>query len=338
VPASLTLLPLSGLDLDVSLFERLAEGGRLPVATLEEQRRMRPAISDLIRATVYPNLRDHPRTHVYPPLRGLASSLFFLDLAHPEGEPGGRGGGGDDRSKFNAYEAEYIVCLARHMLLQGYRPGAVGWRRLRGLARRPWLRVFGRLGQGPTPAFVPRCCCPQRTSSSWSPTPASCTACATCWHASTCACWSRTATASSSSAPGWRVRSARARDSLAAGQSRLRIVLDGPCSPMPCGPVDEDGDDEGSEEGSEPGAGGAGGGVALLPPGAPEAVAAAAPASPGSPQAGGRRSASGSGSGTTRPGGAPGLPAGGGLPAGSRVVSLREGIRVATVDNFQVGR
>lgn len=45
-----------GYDLDRSLFERLVRQG-FPVATLEQQRRMRPCISSLIRETIYPSLK-----------------------------------------------------------------------------------------------------------------------------------------------------------------------------------------------------------------------------------------------------------------------------------------
>ena len=45
-----------GYDLDVSFFERLVVQGH-PVATLQQQRRMRPSISSLIRNTIYPNLQ-----------------------------------------------------------------------------------------------------------------------------------------------------------------------------------------------------------------------------------------------------------------------------------------
>ena len=55
-----------GYNLDCSLFERLVEGG-FPVATLEEQRRMRPSIACLIRDTIYPNLRVDPCPITLPP-------------------------------------------------------------------------------------------------------------------------------------------------------------------------------------------------------------------------------------------------------------------------------
>ncbi|EFJ49576.1 hypothetical protein VOLCADRAFT_89933 [Volvox carteri f. nagariensis] len=127
-----------GLDLDVSLFERLVRGGGGPggaaggpggaaapaaiqIATLLQQRRMRPQISQLIRVPIYPELQDHPRVLSYPAVRGLASSVFFVDHDHPES--GGGGASGEDRSKNNEWEALFVVALARHLLLQGYKPG-----------------------------------------------------------------------------------------------------------------------------------------------------------------------------------------------------------------------
>ena len=43
-------------DLDMSLFERLVKQGH-PVATLQQQRRMRPSISSLVCDTIYPHLQ-----------------------------------------------------------------------------------------------------------------------------------------------------------------------------------------------------------------------------------------------------------------------------------------
>ncbi len=90
-----------------------------------------PPFRRLIRSTLYPRLRDHPSVCRYPPVRGLAlpggHGVCFLDHDHPEG------GGGEDRSKYNTWEAEFVVALARHMLLQGYAPG--GWGAGRGWGR-----------------------------------------------------------------------------------------------------------------------------------------------------------------------------------------------------------
>lgn len=46
-----------GYNLDLSLFERLVRQRSFPVHSLAEQHRMRPAISALIRDTIYPQLR-----------------------------------------------------------------------------------------------------------------------------------------------------------------------------------------------------------------------------------------------------------------------------------------
>lgn len=57
-----------GYDLDRSLFERLVRQG-FRVATLEQQRRMRPSISRLIRNTIYPSLQVSPVNLLPPPFR-----------------------------------------------------------------------------------------------------------------------------------------------------------------------------------------------------------------------------------------------------------------------------
>jgi len=99
---------------DQSLMERLASSG-LSMSQLNVQRRMRPDISALIRYlifdvlyayrlklprhTLYKDLQDHEHVMCYPPVRGIAHNLFFIDHSHPE-----RGGGDDAVSKYNEYE------------------------------------------------------------------------------------------------------------------------------------------------------------------------------------------------------------------------------------------
>ncbi|GJP50064.1 hypothetical protein CLOM_g9208 [Closterium sp. NIES-68] len=111
-----------GFDLDVSLFERLALSKQIPVFTLATQRRMRPEIADLIRSTIYPDLRDHPFVEGYPDVRGMASNLHFWDHESPES-------GGDDlsegKSKSNVGEAALVVGLATYLLQQGYAGGEI---------------------------------------------------------------------------------------------------------------------------------------------------------------------------------------------------------------------
>lgn len=49
----------------------------------------------------------------YPPVRGMASSLFFWSHDHPEG-----GAADESKSKYNDEEAKMAVRLAKHLLLQ----------------------------------------------------------------------------------------------------------------------------------------------------------------------------------------------------------------------------
>lgn len=125
-------------NLDESLFERLAnssfgdcntsggeEGGRgkFPIAQLDHQRRMHPAISTLIRETLYPRLRDHPDTTLYPEIPGMKRRLFWFDHRKTEdaGDPGE-----PMQSKTNTWEAKMVTGLVRHLCRQGkYKPGEI---------------------------------------------------------------------------------------------------------------------------------------------------------------------------------------------------------------------
>jgi hypothetical protein len=89
---------------------------------LEEQWRMRPQISQLIRATIYPSLRDHARVSAYPHVPGMLRDVFFLDHDHPEG------GAEEGSSKRNEWEARFVVALARHLTLQVGRGRRTGGR------------------------------------------------------------------------------------------------------------------------------------------------------------------------------------------------------------------
>jgi superfamily I DNA and/or RNA helicase len=145
-----------GFNLDVSLFERLAnlppqpgagdatadiaqaaawpaaagpQRRPLQVVTLETQRRMLPAISELVRNTLYPGLKDAPEVAAYPPVRGMAEPLFWWDHDHVErGEE--EDGGGKTGSKQNEGEAEMVVALAQYLVQQvrsaGRRVGLAG--------------------------------------------------------------------------------------------------------------------------------------------------------------------------------------------------------------------
>ncbi|KAG8871651.1 hypothetical protein FRB98_000619 [Tulasnella sp. 332] len=98
---------------DQSLMERLSEMG-LRMSRLDVQRRIRPAISHLIRSTLYEHLDDHPLVQQYPHVRGMAKDVFFLDHRHAE-----EGGGEESVSKSNTFEVLMIKDLVMHFLRQG---------------------------------------------------------------------------------------------------------------------------------------------------------------------------------------------------------------------------
>ena len=115
--------------LNTSLFERLVEverfsGKRFPIAKLDMQRRMHPSIANLVRNTLYPDLRDHPSTETHPAVPGMAKRLFWMDHRHLEA--------GEDKleliqtSHANEFEADMVVGLVRHLSRQGtYKSGEI---------------------------------------------------------------------------------------------------------------------------------------------------------------------------------------------------------------------
>ncbi|KAI0930201.1 hypothetical protein AcV5_006978 [Taiwanofungus camphoratus] len=98
---------------DMSLMERLSTTG-LPMSQIDVQRRMRPAIANLVRSTLYPRLQDHDLVKDYPPVRGMAKNVFFLTHNHKE-----NGSEDDSVSKYNIFEVEMIKDLVLYFLRQG---------------------------------------------------------------------------------------------------------------------------------------------------------------------------------------------------------------------------
>lgn len=119
----------SGHSLDISLFERLVNSG-YPISVLKTQRRMRPCISDLIRSTIYPGLRDHPSTS-FEAVKGVKQNIFFVNHQHTED------GTATDvssahatkleqkKSHSNMFEAQFCVKLANYFVQLGYKNGQV---------------------------------------------------------------------------------------------------------------------------------------------------------------------------------------------------------------------
>ncbi|KAG8920879.1 hypothetical protein FRC02_000584 [Tulasnella sp. 418] len=64
--------------------------------------------------TLYNTLVDHESVQSYPPVRGMAHNVFFLDHRHAED-----GGGDESASKTNKYEVAMIKDLVLHFLRQG---------------------------------------------------------------------------------------------------------------------------------------------------------------------------------------------------------------------------
>ncbi|BGP31025.1 hypothetical protein JCM10296v2_002789 [Rhodotorula toruloides] len=98
---------------DVSLFERLAQL-RVPMSILQTQRRMRPDISKLVGNFLYPDLENAPSVKVYPDVKGMKRNVFFVDHALKEDKASAL-----HSSRTNTGEAQWVVDLVRHLLLQG---------------------------------------------------------------------------------------------------------------------------------------------------------------------------------------------------------------------------
>lgn len=108
-------------QLDRSQFERLSSGENgllaMPVSQLNVQRRMRPAISSLIRETIYSRLIDHPSTLQLPDIVGMRKNVFWLDHVSAENEA--QPEVSHQKSKSNDWEVEMVLALVRHVVRQG---------------------------------------------------------------------------------------------------------------------------------------------------------------------------------------------------------------------------
>ncbi|KAJ7593996.1 hypothetical protein C8J56DRAFT_925724 [Mycena floridula] len=98
---------------DMSLMERLSSNG-LTMSQINVQRRMRPAISGLIRRTLYPNLKDHDLVTKYPDVRGFAKNVFFFSHHNRD-----NGSDEDSDGKYNLFEVNMIKDLVLYLLKQG---------------------------------------------------------------------------------------------------------------------------------------------------------------------------------------------------------------------------
>lgn len=118
----LTVEKGDGFDLNRSLFERLVLAG-YPHTTLQQQHRMCPEISNLIRTLTYPELIDAPSTLGRAAIRGLSSRVIFVDHRHPElaaTQIADRKDEGASISKQNEWEVSMVLKMVRYMAQQGY--------------------------------------------------------------------------------------------------------------------------------------------------------------------------------------------------------------------------
>lgn len=103
---------------DISLFERLIIN-QINVTQMNVQRRMSPEICDLLRATIYQNLKDAASVQKYPNVKGSAYNLAWIDHNYPENNED------SSSSKRNSFEAEYIVKLCDYLIRMGNDPSRI---------------------------------------------------------------------------------------------------------------------------------------------------------------------------------------------------------------------
>lgn len=116
-------------SLDVSLFERLVQpphlnDTRLPVSVLETQRRMHPSISEMVRSTLYNELKDAENVKVYPEVVGMQRRLFWMN--HQQLEAGAASEDPHNTSHSNDFEIEMATAMVAHLVRQGtYTPADI---------------------------------------------------------------------------------------------------------------------------------------------------------------------------------------------------------------------
>lgn len=119
---TLTVEKGDGYNLNQSLFERLVLSD-VPHTTLDQQHRMRPEISSLVRNMTYPELKDAPKTKDRPQLRGFQDNIIFVAHGHLElngARIADRRDEGAKSSKENQYEADILLKCVRYLGQQGY--------------------------------------------------------------------------------------------------------------------------------------------------------------------------------------------------------------------------
>ncbi|CAG9814748.1 unnamed protein product, partial [Phaedon cochleariae] len=104
-------------QMGVSLFERLVRND-VQCHTLNVQHRMRSEICSLIRPAIYAKLEDHESVLGRENIKGMNKNLFFLTHSNKEESCG-------DSTKKNLHEAKLLINLAKHLILNGYKPNQI---------------------------------------------------------------------------------------------------------------------------------------------------------------------------------------------------------------------
>ena len=120
-------------NLDVSLFERLSSCGvpssskenfTFPLAQLTIQRRMRPAIADLVRIPLYKDLKDHSSVVNLPAIAGMHKPIFWMN--HDKTEDRASTLDLKETSHSNTFEVDMVTQLVSHLSKQiGYNDGDI---------------------------------------------------------------------------------------------------------------------------------------------------------------------------------------------------------------------
>lgn len=98
-------------DFNISLFERLIMN-KFNFISLDVQMRMRPEFCDLVRETIYKDLKDGENVKKYHHIKGLSTNFFCLNHNFPESI--------SETSKENSFEVDYILKLYRKLLELDY--------------------------------------------------------------------------------------------------------------------------------------------------------------------------------------------------------------------------
>ncbi|KAI9159145.1 NFX1-type zinc finger-containing protein 1 [Paramyrothecium foliicola] len=112
-----------GYDLNVSLFERLIRHGNA-YATLRQQHRSHPDISQFARLLAYENLEDVMLTQSRDPIRGLQSRVAFVHHEYAEVDLAAVKEKRDVNSKAtkqNLFEARMVLKMVKYLGQQGYK-------------------------------------------------------------------------------------------------------------------------------------------------------------------------------------------------------------------------